>query len=62
MASGVHVRCGCWSGDLAAFRAEVAKTHGESGHAEDYLALVDIWARKHQRMLIEMSEPQKEQA
>ena len=39
---GIFVRCGCFRGSLNEFSKKVKKTHGESKHAKDYLALIDF--------------------
>ena len=43
--SSVEIVCGCFSGDLAAFRAKVRETHGESRFAAEYLALADFFEK-----------------
>ena len=42
----IYVRCGCFAGFLNDFRKRVVITHGESQHAQDYLAIADL-AEKH---------------
>ena len=39
---GVGVRCGCFYGDLDAFREKVRKKHGESKYAKEYLMIADL--------------------
>ena len=42
----VAVKCGCFLGTLAEFRAKVKKTHGESKLAKEYLMLADLMEYK----------------
>ena len=38
----IYVSCGCFSGDLDAFRAKVKKTHGDNKHGKEYLMIADL--------------------
>ena len=38
----IRVSCGCFFGDLAAFRAKVRETHKDTKHAQTYLAAADF--------------------
>lgn len=38
----IFVKCGCFRGDIDAFRAKVAETHGDNKHAKAYLAAADL--------------------
>ena len=40
--AGVRVRAGCFFGSLDAFRAAVAKTHGDSNHGREYAAAISL--------------------
>lgn len=39
----VEIICGCFSGDLCAFRAKVKETHGDGRFAAGYTALADFF-------------------
>ena len=51
MITGVYIRCGCWAGTLDEFREQIVHTHGDNEHAQDYLAVCDLWEKKHKRLL-----------
>ena len=38
----IRVRCGCFYGDLEAFRNKVRETHTDTKHAKAYLAAADF--------------------
>ena len=47
---GIIVRCGCFEGNLAAFRAQVRKTHGDtSKHTRVYLGFANLCALQFDR-------------
>ena len=39
---GIFVKCGCFYGTIAQFRAKVKETHGDNRHAQDYALLADF--------------------
>ena len=50
---GIHLRAGCFFGDVDTFRAKLEETHGDNDHAAEYraaLALIEkhaeIWTQK----------------
>ena len=52
---GIHLRAGCFFGDVDMFRAKLEETHGDNDHAAEYraaLALiekhVEIWTPKEE--------------
>ena len=38
----IYVVCGCFHGDLEAFRGQVIDTHGDSKYAKEYLMIADL--------------------
>ena len=38
----IMVACGCFRGDIDAFTANVAETHGDSSHAKAYMASIEL--------------------
>lgn len=38
----IHVVCGCFRGDLEAFRKQVKETHGDNKYAREYLMIADL--------------------
>ena len=38
----IHVVCGCFRGDLDAFRKQVKETHGDNKYAKEYLMIADL--------------------
>ena len=38
----IYVVCGCFYGDLEAFREQVKETHGDSKYAKEYLMIADL--------------------
>lgn len=38
----IYVSCGCFLGDINAFRGKVKETHGDSKHAKVHLMLADL--------------------
>jgi hypothetical protein len=52
---GLRFRAGCFFGDLACFRAKLARTHENNEHAQEYLAALqfvfrhaELWTPKEE--------------
>ena len=50
---GIHLRAGCFFGDVDTFRAKLEETHGDNDHAAEYRAALtliekhaEIWTPK----------------
>lgn len=38
----IHVKCGCFCGDIDAFALKVQATHGDNQHAKTYMAAIEL--------------------
>jgi hypothetical protein len=54
--AGVMIRAGCFFGTLDAFRAAVAKTHGDTAHGREYAAAI-VMIEAHAALWPDDSEP-----
>ena len=47
---GLLIECGCWSGVIGEFRKRIAKTHGNSPIAKEYLLMCDLLEMRRARL------------
>jgi hypothetical protein len=45
---GDLVFCGCFSGSIDEFLAQVEKTHGDNAHARAYKAMIEMWKARQE--------------
>jgi len=54
------IRCGCFTGGLAAFEAKIHETHGGNFHEQEYMAIVEHIQKIRALQLIEKNEEEKQ--